>query len=201
MKESISVSDNGTTFTVLLSRRAGAKYLRLSVTVGGLFRVSAPPGTSDDRIRSFLTENAAWLHRHNKTSNIDSDGTITLFGEHFTRGEVPIEEIAAKARKIFSGRLTYYLQISGYTGAAPALSLRALKSRWGHFRPRDNEIMLNFALVNLPPELADYVIAHEVAHLFVRNHGADFYAFGEKLLPGFKKLDRELNKHHITFIS
>ena len=59
--------------------------------------------------------------------------------------------------------------------------------------------MLNLALCGLPEALIEYVAAHEVAHLFVHNHSPQFYAFGETLLPGFKKLDRQLNKYKTDF--
>ncbi len=103
--------------------------------------------------------------------------------------------IAEQGREIFTALIKKYIEKSGYKKEIPRLALKSLKSKWGHYNSRDHEIMLNFALCGVPFHLSEYVAAHEVAHLFIRNHSSEFYSFGEKLIPGFKKLDRELNKY------
>jgi predicted metal-dependent hydrolase len=47
--------------------------------------------------------------------------------------------------------------------------------------------------VQLPPRIADYVVAHEVAHLVELNHSARFWALVESLLPGHAGVRRELD--------
>lgn len=61
-------------------------------------------------------------------------------------------------------------------GLAPtALKVRPLKSLWGSLDTRDC-ITLDLALALAPPAVAHYVLAHELAHLRVRNHSARFWA-------------------------
>lgn len=108
-----------------------------------------------------------------------------------------LQLIAEKGRKKAKNYLTTYLEKSCFKGKPPSLSLKMLKSRWGHFNSRNNEIMLNYSLAGLPLHLFEYVAVHEVCHIFINNHSADFYALGEKLLKGFKSFDRELNKYSI----
>ena len=48
-------------------------------------------------------------------------------------------------------------------------------------------IRLNWRLVHLPPELAHYVVAHEVAHLAEMNHSPRFWAQVETLYPGHRR--------------
>jgi hypothetical protein len=69
------------------------------------------------------------------------------------------------------------------TAATPAIKLSNAKSEWGSCNQR-GEIRLNWRLVQLPEELADYVVAHEVAHLVELNHSARFWAVVERLIPG-----------------
>ncbi|MDR0804302.1 MAG: M48 family metallopeptidase [Oscillospiraceae bacterium] len=109
--------------------------------------------------------------------------------------------LAVEGRRIFGGYFEKYLAAAKYKGVKPTLSLRVMKSRWGHCKHYPDgrlEIMLNMALAGVPVELAEYVAAHEVAHLFVHNHSDEFYRFGETLYKDFKKTDRLLNKGYTT---
>lgn len=90
--------------------------------------------------------------------------------------------IVAPRVAAYAGRLTR---------AAPALRLSNARSEWGSCNAR-GEIRLNWRLVQLPPTLAEYVVAHEVAHLVELNHSPRFWAVVETLIPGHATLRREL---------
>ena len=106
-----------------------------------------------------------------------------------------LEFIAERGRAVLGEHYRYFLEKSGYRGKPPTLALKLLKSKWGHCDYKNNVIMLNFALCGLPEELIRYVAAHEVAHLLVSSHSAEFYSVGERLYPGFHAFDRELRKY------
>jgi predicted metal-dependent hydrolase len=55
------------------------------------------------------------------------------------------------------------------------VSVRNQRTRWGSCSSRGN-ISLNRKIVVLPPELADYVILHELVHTRVHNHSKKFWA-------------------------
>ena len=59
----------------------------------------------------------------------------------------------------------------------PTVRLSNARSEWGSCNAQ-GEIRLNWRLVQLPPALADYVVAHEVAHLVELNHSPRFWARG-----------------------
>jgi predicted metal-dependent hydrolase len=73
----------------------------------------------------------------------------------------------------------------------PPTQLSNARSEWGSCTHK-GEIRLNWRLVQLPPHLADYVIAHEVAHLVELNHSARFWAVVEALFPGHAVARRAL---------
>ena len=74
----------------------------------------------------------------------------------------------------------------------PAVKLSSARTQWGSCNHR-GEIRLGWRLVQLPPRLADYVVAHEVAHLVELNHSPRFWALVESLLPGHAGVRRELD--------
>ncbi len=56
------------------------------------------------------------------------------------------------------------------------------RSRWGSCSAK-GVLMFCWRLVMAPPEVQDYVVAHEVAHLRHLNHGADFWRLTDALSP------------------
>ena len=78
------------------------------------------------------------------------------------------------------------------TGVSPAVKLSSARTQWGSCNHK-GEIRLHWRLVQLPPAVADYVIAHEVAHLVELNHSPRFWALVESLLPGHAEARRELD--------
>ncbi|SIS59819.1 M48 family metallopeptidase [Phaeovulum vinaykumarii] len=64
------------------------------------------------------------------------------------------------------------------------LSLRDTRSRWGSCTA-DGGLMYSWRLVMAPPEVLDYVAAHEVAHLCEMNHSPAFWAVVARLCPGY----------------
>ena len=51
-------------------------------------------------------------------------------------------------------------------------------------------IRLSWRLVHIDPSLADYVVAHESAHLVELNHSRRFWALVERLYPGWQARER-----------
>lgn len=68
---------------------------------------------------------------------------------------------------------------------APRVALSNARSQWG-VCVEDGRIRLNWRLVHLAPELADYVVAHEVAHLVEMNHSKRFWTVVASLYPAWR---------------
>jgi predicted metal-dependent hydrolase len=63
------------------------------------------------------------------------------------------------------------------------VTVRDSRSRWGSCGP-DATMSFSWRLVFAPPEVLDYLVAHEVAHLVHLNHGARFWALTRTLCEG-----------------
>ena len=65
------------------------------------------------------------------------------------------------------------------------LSLRDPRSRWGSCTA-DGALMYSWRLVMAPPDVLDYVAAHEVAHLVEMNHSPAFWGVVARLRPDWQ---------------
>ncbi len=76
------------------------------------------------------------------------------------------------------------------------VAIKHVKSRWGSCSS-ENNINLNLHLMRLPDPLIDYVLLHELAHTIEKNHGPGFWRLLERICPGARKLDKDLNHFHV----
>jgi predicted metal-dependent hydrolase len=49
-----------------------------------------------------------------------------------------------------------------------------------------------------PPQCLEYIVVHELAHFFERNHSDRFVAFMDRLLPKWRSLRDELNAEPLS---
>ena len=65
------------------------------------------------------------------------------------------------------------------------ITLRDTRSRWGSCTS-DGALMFSWRLIMAPPEVLDYVVAHEVAHLAEMNHSPAFWATVERIYGDYR---------------
>ncbi len=75
-----------------------------------------------------------------------------------------------------------------------SLQVKQLKSRWGSCSPHKH-IALNIFLMQLPWELIDYVIMHELTHTQVLHHGKDFWNKLEHHFPRAQQARKQLHSY------
>lgn len=77
-------------------------------------------------------------------------------------------------------------------GVRPArVQLREMRRKWGSCSARGT-VTLARSLCWLPPRLAEYVIAHEMAHLIELNHSPRFWALLASRMPDYEARLAEL---------
>lgn len=75
-----------------------------------------------------------------------------------------------------------------------AISVRDTRSRWGSCSA-DGRLFFSWRLIFATPDVLDYVVSHEVAHLAELNHSKRFWNMVEQLCPGWETSNEWL-KHH-----
>lgn len=88
--------------------------------------------------------------------------------------------LKAHAFEVLSPRVACYSARLGLP--QPRVAISNARTQWG-VCTQDGRIRLSWRLVHVAPELADYVVAHEVAHLVELNHSARFWKVVETLYP------------------
>lgn len=71
------------------------------------------------------------------------------------------------------------------------LSISNARTRWGSCS-HNGDIRLNWRLMCAPPEIIDYVVVHELAHIKQHNHSRAFWTVVESILPNHLKFRRSL---------
>jgi predicted metal-dependent hydrolase len=123
----------------------------------------------------------------------DGDTTVVLIPARFSKAEERrwVAEMVARLqardarrergpRRSDEALLTRARQLSSTVldGAAKPTSVRwvsNMASRWGSCTPTDGTIRVSSRLRDMPSWVLDYVLVHELAHLLVPGHGADFW--------------------------
>ncbi len=83
----------------------------------------------------------------------------------------------------FRDRVVHFSERIGV--AAKAVKVKTYKRRWGSCSAK-GELSFNWRLIIAPPDVIDYVAAHEVAHLVHHNHSPEFWAVVAHLMPDYR---------------
>ena len=106
--------------------------------------------------------------------------------------EAPLLHLLRRfAKDALTCRVAYHAKRFGLSYSV--LSVRDQSSRWGSCSARRG-ISLNWRLVLLRPELQDYIILHELAHLTEMNHGKGFWALLDQYDPGRIRHEAAIDK-------
>ena len=196
--------------TVALRRSAQARKLSLRVSrLDGRVTLTLPRGVPDREGLSFLRSREDWLRGH--LARIGGEVTLQFGGTLLFAG-TPVPIIAGPVKRLsfkdnafilpddparIGPRLQAFLKLRARDRLAAAsdhyaqalgrpyrnLTLRDTRSRWGSCSTL-GDLMYSWRLVMAPPQVLDYVAAHEVAHLAEMNHSPAFWAVVERLFPG-----------------
>ena len=114
----------------------------------------------------------------------DQPARIAAMGEGEGYARAVILMLKKRAMGVLSERTEVYAVMLG--APAPKVTIMDAKGRWGSCRPghagKPAAIRYSWRLAMAPYEVADYVAAHECAHLLELNHGPQFWALVKALV-------------------
>ncbi len=118
---------------------------------------------------------------------------VTLFYDPHSVNNVRMLLALQKLAKSFLTKRLHQLCELKDIGFPARVTVRNQSSRWGSCSYKKG-ISLNWRLILLSPELQDYVIYHELAHLKEMNHSRSFWDLLVSYDRHALKLDKQLNK-------
>ena len=84
-------------------------------------------------------------------------------------------------------------ELSKLTRLTPnGVGVRKYRGRWGCCDSKNN-LVFNYILFMLPPELQRYVIIHELCHILCHNHSPAFWKLVSDYEPHYKELKKRLS--------
>jgi predicted metal-dependent hydrolase len=66
-----------------------------------------------------------------------------------------------------------------------SIAITTAKSRWGSCSG-DNALRYTFRLIYAPREVMEYVVVHELCHVFEKNHSSAFWTLVARTIPDWK---------------
>lgn len=93
-------------------------------------------------------------------------------------------------------KLVHEYNAQTYRARVTKVIVRFASTQWGSCSPR-GVIMLNAALLFLPPSVVKYVIVHELAHRRVPNHSPAFWREVEGQMPDYERQYKMLQEYRL----
>ena len=206
---------------LVLRRSSRAKRISLRISqLDGRVTLTLPKRVPETEALAFARQKESWIRKHLSARAADVPVGVgaqlpiggvmhqVLHGSgrqvEFAKAQVFVPGNTERAGKRLAGHLKaiararlaeasdHYAARLGMPYAA--ITLRDTRSRWGSCTS-EGRLMYSWRLILAPPEVLDYVAAHEVAHLQEMNHGPAFYALQSQLWPAWREHRQELREH------
>tara|TARA_A100001011_G_scaffold393380_1_gene483084 strand:+ start:5919 stop:6458 length:540 start_codon:yes stop_codon:yes gene_type:complete len=167
---------------VFLVKSIRAKKINISVNSYKIIKVSIPKNISFKYAKELVLTKINWIKK-----------SLKKLSEKEIVDSIKINEIKT-AKTYLKKRITLIAYQHNFV--FNKVVIKNQKSRWGSCSFKNN-INLNIKLYNLPNELIDYVIFHELVHTRIKNHSKEFWDTMLIYLPEAKVLDKKLKGYLI----
>lgn len=189
--------------------------LRLRPEAGGEIVLTVPLYHSKRQVLGFIEKSKPWLEKqvarilqkqpytegmvlpilgkHYELRYKPSQSFRSWWGEDHLLIHAPPDKFGISVQKSLHQVATQFLttRTSLYASrldkSVNRITLRDTRSRWGSCSPNGN-ISYSWRLIFAPESVADYLCAHEVAHLIEMNHSPQFWRIVEGFCPDYKDL-------------
>jgi len=172
-----------------LRKSPRARRVRITIASEGRVTLTMPRWGSEFLATKFLESKINWiLQKLEIFRTKKSENDPTPYAGHSKRDYLKNK---MQALELAKERLAYFNQFYGFSIAK--ISIRNQKTRWGSCS-RNGNLSFNYKIIYLPPNLADYIIVHELCHLGQFNHSEKFWSLVGQTVSDHRKIRREVRK-------
>ena len=120
---------------------------------------------------------------------LDEVISLNRFSEEGILSETEILNEVSKfyvrmSKQVTKERTEIYQKLLGVTPRS--IKIDKICNRWGSCNTK-KEITYNYLIVTLPMELIDYIVVHELCHIYHMNHDRSFWRKIGSVMPDYKK--------------
>ena len=164
--------------------RSKRRTLSLEITRDLTVLVRAPLRCSRGEIDRFVQQHEDWIVTHLEKQK-------TRVQAHPEPTEEQRKELIERAKRDLPPKVAHY---AAQMGVEPAgISITSARTRFGSCSGK-NRLSFTWRLMEYPDESIDSVVVHELAHIVHKNHGREFYALVESVLPDYKQRKKLLER-------
>ena len=164
--------------------RSDRKTLGLEISDKLEVLVRVPRRLPEERIEAFVRQHERWILRKLEQRR-------AYLEQHTEPSAEQLSVWMAQARALIPDRVAYFSQIM--TVRPTEIRFTKNKTRIGSCT-RANQISFSCRLMDYPPEVLDYVVVHELAHILHKNHGPAFWRTVEAVLPDYRQRRKLLKR-------
>jgi len=168
----------------IITRQQPPKLLAHGLAIGKAHRLSFSAGAA--KLSTRIT--GGTVHVHHPASLEPASSEVQSAAQ-----EAAVRALRAQAQKLLPQRLDELAKSHGFEYGR--VSIKRMRSRWGSCDAHGN-IALNLFLMQVPWDLVDYVLLHELTHTVVLKHGPEFWQAMEAVLPDAKARRKRLHAYH-----
>lgn len=177
------ININGKEIEYTFKRTRGSKSVKLAVYQDGRFVITAPKWYPIYVVNKFIEEKSQWIFE--RVKDIDFD----LLHKKKDAENADYKQNVKLARAVIHGRLDFFNRY--YNFIYKRVAIKNQKTCWGSCSQKAN-LNFNYKIINLPEEMRDYVIVHELCHLQELNHSQKFWVLVGETVPNYRTLRRKL---------
>ena len=174
--------------------RSSRKSIAIEIDRDLKIKVRAPQRMNQNQIIRFVKEKDQWIRLHlakmiQLQKMQEKEMTDT---QRATLTPEDLQRLMVLARREIPVRVKYFAEQMGVTYGK--ITIRNQKTRWGSCSQIGN-LNFNCHLMEMPTEILDYVVVHELCHRKQMNHSRLFWMEVEKVLPDYQVRQRWLKQN------
>lgn len=168
----------------------GAKGIRIALSSGEKATVTGSLYVSFRSLEQFFTTQQEWVQKKVLHFRKYPNKTHKLSPKDYQNKK-------EAARKLVHQKLTQWNE--RYQFSWKRVAIRNQSTRWGSCSSAGT-LSFHAAIVDLPEDLQDYLIVHELCHIRAMNHSEKFWQLVQQSLPLAKQLDKQLKKYQVGHV-